>query len=238
MKRIMTIAVFALLMMGCGNNGNKAEQNEPSEVCVWENGQWDTEWMQKYADYMRNNTNALHEYDSREQQPVRVMDIWTEWGLAYIDDDSIPEMIIFGGLFGDKVLTIHDGNISECFGTSYIPKSGLVENKGTGKGDQYWDIVLRLKEGEFTEIFRHIDVLAGTNEYYCHFGNDSVMRTGELYDCHQYDQQKNDIYASAGQRVNFYDISRRPSSNFEQGWHPRFCAKASKDDIKLMLLVK
>lgn len=53
MKRIMTIAVFALLMMGFGNNGNKAEQNEPSEVCVWENGQWDTDWMQKYVEYAR-----------------------------------------------------------------------------------------------------------------------------------------------------------------------------------------
>ena len=52
MKRIMTIAVFALLMMGFGNNGNKAEQNEPSEVCVWENGQWATDWMQKYVEYV------------------------------------------------------------------------------------------------------------------------------------------------------------------------------------------
>lgn len=237
MKQTIILAALVLFMVGCGNR-KKTLDSQPIEVCVWENGNWATEWMQKYADYMRNNTNALRNYDSREQQPVRIMDVWTEWGLAYIDDDTIPEMIMFGGIFGDKVLTIHDGNISECFGTSYIPKSGLVENKGTGKGDQYWDIVLRLKEGEFTEIFSHIDCLAETNKYYCFFDHDSVMRAGELYNCHQYDQQKNDIYTSAGQRVNFYDISRRPSSNFEQGWHPRFCAKASKDDIKLMLLVK
>ena len=246
MKRIMTIAVFALLMMGCGNNGNKAEQNEPSEVCVWENGQWDTDWMQKYVEYVRGN--------DRFYTDSRIIDLWNTWGLAYIDSDEIPEMVLLcpGEAYGNKVLTIHNGTVVEwnswrC-NAAYIPKSGLIENNDGSMGE-YWDRVFRLEDGRFTKIFDHTDRLyqshdkiddtTGANEYYCFFDGDSVMRIGFDMDCRQYDQQKNDIYFSKGESVYFDAyMSNLPTSYFEKGWQPTLPDGVTIKDYKITLSVR
>ncbi len=246
MKRIMTIAVFALLMMGCGNNGNKAEQNEPSEVCVWENGQWATDWMQKYVEYVRGKDRFFTDN--------RIIDIWNTWALAYIDDDKIPEMVLLcpGEAYGKKVLTIHNGTVVEwnswrC-NAAYIPKSGLIENNDGSMGE-YWDRVFRLEDGRFTKIFDHTDRLyqshdkiddtTGANEYYCFFDGDSVMRIGFDMDCRQYDQQKNDIYFSKGESVYFDAyMSNLPTSYFEKGWQPTLPDGVTIKDYKITLSVR
>lgn len=242
MKRIMTIAVFALLMMGCGNNGNKAEQNEPSEVCVWENGQWDTDWMQKYVEYVRGN--------DRFYTDSRIIDLWNTWGLAYIDSDEIPEMVLLcpGEAYGNKVLTIHNGTVVEwnswrC-NAAYIPKSGLIENNDGSMGE-YWDKVFVLKDGAFTEIYNHTDMLlhghdeVNTNEFSCSLNGDTTLRVGDEMDCHQYDQQKNDIYSSKGESVNFdASMSNLPTSYFEKGWQPTLPDGVTMKDYKITLSVR
>lgn len=242
MKRIMTIAVFALLMMGFGNNGNKAEQNGPSEVCVWENGQWDTDWMQKYVEYVRGN--------DRFYTDSRIIDLWNTWGLAYIDSDEIPEMVLLcpGEACGNKVLTIHNGTVVEwnswrC-NAAYIPKSGLIENNDGSMGD-YWDKVFVLKDGAFTEIYNHTDMLlhghdeVNTNEFSCSLNGDTTLRVGDEMDCHQYDQQKNDIYSSKGESVNFdASMSNLPASYFEKGWQPTLPDGVTSKDYKITLSVR
>lgn len=242
MKRIMTIAVFALLMMGCGNNGNKAEQNEPSEVCVWENGQWATDWMQKYVEYVRGKDRFFTDN--------RIIDIWNTWALAYIDDDKIPEMVLLcpGEAYGKKVLTIHNGTVVEwnswrC-NAAYIPKSGLIENNDGSMGE-YWDKVFVLKDGAFTEIYNHTDMLlhghdeVNTNEFSCSLNGDTTLRVGDEMDCHQYDQQKNDIYSSKGESVNFdASMSNLPASYFEKGWQPTLPDGVTMKDYKITLSVR
>jgi len=242
MKRIMTIAVFALLMMGCGNNGNKAEQNEPSEVCVWENGQWATDWMQKYVEYVRGKDRFFTDN--------RIIDIWNTWALAYIDDDKIPEMVLLcpGEAYGKKVLTIHNGTVVEwnswrC-NAAYIPKSGLIENNDGSMGE-YWDKVFVLKDGAFTEIYNHTDMLlhghdeVNTNEFSCSLNGDTTLRVGDEMDCHQYDQQKNDIYSSKGESVNFdASMSNLPASYFEKGWQPTLPDGVTIKDYKITLSVR
>lgn len=110
MKQICTIFVIALLLVGCRNT-NKPKQEEEqdlsTEVCIWKNGQWTTEWMQKYAEYVRNN--------DRFHTTERIIDIWNSWGLAYIDNDTIPEMVLLCPCeaYGNKVLSIYKGEVKE-----------------------------------------------------------------------------------------------------------------------------
>lgn len=244
MKQSIFITVLALLM-ACGNNG-KVEQNAPSEVCVWENGQWATDWMQKYAEYVRGNDRFFTD--------SRIIDIWNTWALAYINDDKTPEMVLLcpGEAYGNKVLTIHDGKVSEWTSwrcnTSYIPKSGLIEDNDGSMGE-YWDRVFRLEDGRFTKIFDHTDRLyqshdkiddtTGADEYYCFFDGDSVMRIGFDMDCRQYDQQKNDIYFSKGESVYFDAyLSNLPTSHLEPDWQPTLPDGVKMKDYKITLLVR
>ena len=245
MKQIIMIAAFSLLMVGCGNNG-KVEGDQPSEICVWENVQWATDWMQKYAEYVRGNDRFFTD--------SRIIDIWNTWALAYIDDDKRPEMILLcpGEAYGTKVLTIHDNKVMEwnswrC-NAAYIPKSGLIENNDGSMGE-YWNRVFRLEEGKFTKIFDHTDRLYQSHdkiddttcadEYYCFLEGDSVMRIGDEIDCHQYDQQKNNIYSSKGESVNFdANMSKLPTNCFEPHWHPSLPDGVTMKDYKITLSVR
>ena len=115
-KKALT-ALFVLIVAGCGNTNN-VEQDYSTEVSVWKNGQWTTDWMQKYVEYARGR-DAFYTDE-------RIMDTWQRWGLAYIDNDTIPEMILYGcEATGCKVLTIFDGKVSEwnSFSSSRVMKS-------------------------------------------------------------------------------------------------------------------
>ena len=176
-----------------------------------------SDWMQKYTEYVRG-----YEHDSYYKDK-RIMDIWPEWGLAYIDDDTIPEMILFCPCeaTGNKVLTIHNGKVSEwnsfrC-GSSYIPRSGLIENHDCIMGD-CCDVVLRLENGVFTEIFNHTDdFIRGLDdervEYFCHFEGDSTFRIGNSLECGRYRRLKDKIYTSVGKSIKFETIENRLSTD-------------------------
>lgn len=244
MKQICILAGFALLLAGCGNT-NSVEQENPSEVsvcscdlpsavgqdylsevCVWKDGQWTTDWMRTYVEYCRHKDRFFTE--------ERIIDIWNTWGLAYIDNDAIPEMVLFcpGEAYGRKILTIHNGEVVEwnswrC-SASYISRSGLIENQDGSMGE-YWDKVFELKDGVFKEIFNHTDILykphdkiddtTGADEYYCHFRGDSTLRIGFDYDCMEYQALKNDIYTSVGEVIVFdSSIDHLSTSLFETGW--------------------
>ena len=151
MKRTWIIIIGFFALISCHI---KVQQNDykSSCVCVWKNGQWSTNWMQKYVEYVRGNDMFFAD--------SRIIDIWNTWGLANIDGDAIPKMILFcpGEAYGNKVLTIYNGKVLEwnswrC-NASYIPKSGLMENKDGSMGE-YWDKIFMLKDGTFTEIFNH-----------------------------------------------------------------------------------
>jgi hypothetical protein len=245
MKQICTFSLFVLLLAGCGNTTKpeqEVEQNNPSELCVWKNGQWTTEWMQKYAEYVRNNDRFF--------TTERIIDIWNTWGLAYIDNDTTPEMVLFcpGEAYGNKVLTIHNGEVVEwnswrCMAT-YISHSGLIENHDGHMGE-YWDKVFELKDGVFKEIYNHTDKLymahdkindtTGADEYYCYFRGDSTLRIGFEEECEEYHTLKNNIYTSVGDAIDFSSIDHQPTSIFETGWSPD---SVSKEEYTLTLKVK
>ena len=225
MKRIILPIAFAfLLLVGCGNQ-SKVDQKQPTEVCVWKHGQWTTDWMQKYVEYVRNDDIFF--------TGQRIIDIWNTWGLAYIDDDKTPEMILLcpGAAYGNKVLTIRKDKVIEWSSwrcnASYIPKSGLIENNDGSMGE-YWDKVIRLEDGKFTEIFNHtdkiymyhdkIDDTTGSDEYYCHFKGDSTLRVGFVDDCGEYYRLKDEVYNSKGNAVEFDSIDCQSTSIFNMDW--------------------
>lgn len=242
MKKITAITLCFLAFASCNHKPETADDSTPKEVCVWENGQWDTDWMQKYVEYVRGND---HFYTDS-----RIIDIWNTWGLAYIDDDEMPEMVLLcpGEAYGKKVLTIHDGKVVEwnswrC-NAAYIPKSGLIENNDGSMGE-YWDKVFMLKDGAFTEIYNHTDMLlhgneeANANEFSCSLNGDTTLRVGDEMNCHQYDQQKNDIYSSKGESVSFdASMSNLPTNYFEPDWRPTLPDGMTMKDYKITLSVR
>lgn len=239
MKRIYTIAVIAVLLASCGNT-NKVEQDYPSEVCVWKNGQWATDWMQKYVEYVRGN-----DYFYTDE---RIFYIWQKWGLAYIDDDTIPEMLLLYGCeaTGNKVLTIHGGTVSEwnswrC-GVSYIPKSGLINNEDGSMG-HYYDRIIKLEDGEFNLVYMKNDVESidylDSNYVYYNGNKYSLTNSLQQYEHYASDSVKQALYTSIGQCIDFNAIdSLYPTSIFEKDWKPTLPDGVKEDDYTITLSVK
>lgn len=245
MKQTIILAVLALFMLSCGNN-NKTLNTQSTEVCIWSDGQWSTDWMRAYADYV---ANADLEYCN-----MRVLDVFNSWGLAYIDDDNIPEMVLFcpGEAYGNIVLSYSDGKVSKWTSwrcnAEYIPRSGLLCNQDGSMGE-YWDKVVRLKDGQFTEIYNHTDILyqshdkiddtTGADEYYCVFNGDTTMRIGFEMDCHQYDNKLNAIFYSKGNAITFGgSLDHIETAILEKGWRPTPSDGATLADYKLTLSVR
>jgi len=51
MRQTVILVILTLLMVSCGSKKTTSDFL-PMEVCVWENGDWATEWMQKYVEHM------------------------------------------------------------------------------------------------------------------------------------------------------------------------------------------
>lgn len=238
MKRIYTIAVIAVLLASCGNT-NKVEQDYPSEVCVWKNGQWATDWMQKYVEYARG-------YDDFYTDE-RIMDTWQYWGLAYIDKDTIPEMILYGcEATGCKVLTIYNGEVSEwnswrC-GVSYIPKSGLINNEDGSMG-HYYDRIFKLEDGEFNLVYmkNEFESIEYLDSIYVYYDGEkySYANSPQEYNRYSDDSVKQSLYISIGQSIDFNAIdSLYPTAFFEKDWKPTFPDGVKEDDYTITLSVK
>lgn len=216
-------------------------------LVVWKNDDWTTDWMRQYAEFIRTpHTFCLNDH---KQQQGRIMDLCSHWSLAYIDDDTIPEVILYASM-GFIVLTINDGKVIESYGTSYIPKSGLMESD-YGDGSMFIDEIFQLKDGVFTRLFDHSDFLikhdsAGQLEtdYYCCSGNDSTIRhvpsLYDFYDCGQYKNQQKSLYEmSIGEKIWFIMIPSKISTHcFNLEWIPALSDGMTMNDYKLTLLVR
>ena len=237
MKQIIAIIATALLVAGCCNQ-SKVETKQTPDSCITNYSEqssldlkqrcsnpdslfspeiWTSEWMRQYAEYARS-------YDTFYKG--RIMDIWDMCSLCYIDDDTIPEIVFFDAAeaYGTRVLTYYNGKVVEWNSwrnyATYIPKSGLIENKNGQMGD-YWDIVYQLKNGTFTQIYNHSDILIqgigeGRNRYYCIFNGDTTIRIGDEMNCRKHDKQKRKIYSSVGKSVALGENQKAfPSKCFE-----------------------
>lgn len=115
---------------------------------------YSTDWMQLYIQYIQNNfeyggDDILFSLDTVESFDCRY------WSLAYVDSDTIPEMLLYGGCWasGSIILTQHNGKVCES------PKGGFMFIEG-GKGllhsqrshsDEFWGEVYEMNNGQFIE---------------------------------------------------------------------------------------
>ena len=120
---------------------------------------WATHWIKGYLRYVET-----HKY---------IIEHYSKWGLSYIDDDNVPELIFQGDCesSGSLILTQYNGNVSRWQhwrrGCGWIERSGLITHTD-GYQDHEWEKIILLKKGVFKVIY-HYDAI-----YESHF--DSISR--------------------------------------------------------------
>lgn len=150
MKKTIFLATLALLMIGCKNKvvesldvdtlGYVATDNVDSILT--------TPWMDAYSNYLKTDSLPCD------------LTSYRLWGLAYIDDDEIPEMVFRGNCeaCGKTILTQHNGRVSQWSswrnGVECAPREGLIRNNDGSMG-HYYDRYFRLEKGVFTEHMVH-----------------------------------------------------------------------------------
>ena len=101
-------------------------------------------WAQAYYDYLRSNAEALNNW-------------FDGYALINIDNDNIPEMVVFGNCeaSGNVIINYSDGTVHETQLTrsyfSYIERANLLCNSW-GHMDGYGDIVYSIIDGKMTVI--------------------------------------------------------------------------------------
>ncbi|WP_173020129.1 MULTISPECIES: sigma-70 family RNA polymerase sigma factor [unclassified Eubacterium (in: firmicutes)] len=146
-------------------------------------------WQNAYMNYI----------GEREKGNEASMDI--EYNLVYIDDDDVPELLVYSGYTagGGNVVTYYDNSIKDQYvanyGVSYIEKSGLFTSSA-GRMDSYGDIVYRLNKGTFEElghgkfgIFNEVNPSDYGEDRYEYFWNDQKVTKEE------YDEELKKVYA-------------------------------------------
>lgn len=105
------------------------------------NSQGEDTWQQAYIDYIVSKGS----------------DSGGEYGLIYLDEDDIPELVRIGGCEADgcQIVSWYAGMVYESplrrLNFSYIEKENLLCNS-EGLMGYYYDIVYRLEEGKLVEV--------------------------------------------------------------------------------------
>lgn len=178
MKHLIFVTLFFSLFLSCNRNQNVPnDTTNPAKDSTWEsfedrvfpspkedtaysipNYVCSTDWMKRYVQFIEKN------YDEEEDN------LWTRktgdehfdcryWSLAYVDDDTIPEMLLYGGcrLSESIILTQYNGKVYES------PKGGFMFIEG-GKGllqsqwsqnDETGGKVYKMCNGRFVEIINY-----------------------------------------------------------------------------------
>lgn len=173
MNRIIFIALGILTIVGCKKNQSAPnDTTNPAKDSTWESFEdrvfpspiedtaysipeyvYSTDWMQRYIQFIENNFNGEEglwtRYTGDESFDCRY------WSLAYVDSDTIPEMLLYGGCraSGSIILTQYDGMVYES------PTGGFMFIEG-GKGllhsqwaqsDEIGGVVYEMSKGHFVE---------------------------------------------------------------------------------------
>ncbi len=172
MKYAWTILIGLVTLVSCQSHQSKNtdETANPDSLMAWYENVftkseedttfaipdyvYTTDWMRKYAQYIESH------FEGRG-------DMWFEktednsfdckyWTLAYIDNDTIPEMLLYGGCraSGSIILTQYGGEVYSsskgCF--SYVKgANGLLHSQWKYEYDA-WGEIYEMKNGKFSEI--------------------------------------------------------------------------------------
>lgn len=181
MNRIALITLSTILLHACSNNNQNADSDTQEEnlnsIVYSEEDSWynqvfpeskedgsysipdyvySTDWMESYITYLRKNfrkldgSNGLWEREGdKESFDCRY------WSLAYVNNDTIPEMLLYGGgrLSASVILTQYNGKIfvSPKGGFLFIKGAdGIIHSQGA-QNDESWGVVYKMCSGQFDE---------------------------------------------------------------------------------------
>ncbi len=117
----------------------KLNKNRYFDFSPYNSGQSDDAWKKLYISYIRKY------YKQNES---------SDYSLAYINDDDIPELIIDSGIMAinGAVCTVYDGKLQTMdvwpSGLSYIQEKNAFIIK-SGRMDTYFDEVYKIEKGQF-----------------------------------------------------------------------------------------
>lgn len=117
---------------------------------------YSTDWMKSYVMYLKKNYRKLDGGgDIWERKNGEESFDCKYWSLAYVDSDTLPEMLLYGGCMasGSIILTQYDGKVYESpkGGFMFIEGAdGVIHSQGTHSGD-FWGEVYEMREGRFVE---------------------------------------------------------------------------------------
>jgi len=112
-----------------------------------------TDWMRKYAQYIESHFEGRGDmwFEKTEDNSIDCK----YWTLAYIDNDTIPEMLLYGGCNASAsvILTQHNGEVypSPRGAFSYIKGGGGLLHSQFRYADETWGGVYEMKDGQFVE---------------------------------------------------------------------------------------
>ena len=172
-KRFFIIGLCALSFISCTNKGHQNGTVSQEELHEWYynvllNGENDTtttipdyaystDWMQRYVQYIEQNFEFGGVGEGLLFGDIDGVPFDCEnWTMAYVDNDTIPELLLYGGCWasGSIILTQYGGEVYEsprgCF--SYIKSAGGLLHSRWEHSDDIWGELYEMKNGKFTEI--------------------------------------------------------------------------------------
>ena len=144
MKPTIILLVFiALFMVSCNSKTVGSLDEDTIEYVVTDNVDsiFTTPWMEAYLDYLKSDSLPCDLVSYRQ------------WGLAYINDDQVPELVLMG--------------------VDFAPRKGLIRNNDGSMG-HYYDRYIRLERGAFVEYLTHEEYAEGNPRSFTIFNNDTV----------------------------------------------------------------
>ncbi len=166
MKRTLIVILGLSLLVSCHNKGQENDiDNYAWYDSVFTNAVYDTttiipdytfstDWMQRYVQYVKENYGNVEDMmfskDTTEPFDCRL------WTLAYVDGDTIPELLLYGGCraSGSIILTQYGGKVyaspKGCF--SYVKGANGLLHSQWAHGDDIWGEVYEMRNGKFTGI--------------------------------------------------------------------------------------
>lgn len=172
MKKVFLLGamVSALILASCSNKGNSDTtedlaawyndvllKDETDTVCYIPEYAYSTDWMQRYVQYIEQNFEFGGVGEGLLFGDIDGVPFDCEnWTMAYVDNDTIPELLLYGGCWasGSIILTQHGGKVfaSPQGRFSYIKGADGLLHSRWEHSDDIWGELYEMKNGKFTEI--------------------------------------------------------------------------------------
>ena len=137
---LSTLTIFLIVHHSKSSNHADDQDAYTTNSNISEDSQSDTlvesqelyDYKKLYADYFRSKGYYLESDDFVGQTLVCQDRAYSDFNWIYLDDDDIPELVLFGNgeCNGTLTLSAQRGKVEECSSSrleiSYIPRSGLI----------------------------------------------------------------------------------------------------------------